>query len=397
MIANNFLTKFNRITLAFLSISITAFLVMRQTLANDAYIYFDAGMAMKSGKSPWDSSSNPYAQYLYGPISATLNSLSVQLPFWLYVLFIKLIGCILLYCLLLHFTRNSELASLGYLVLISSFSFRSNLQYGAVGGIGCILATYVILQRNNQNQWLDSISKLALFDFKPHIYWSLLIDRTGKKQILGFFSLAALSYLLINLVYDGVNPINWVLVVLAREEGLENDPTIIAPIFLGLRGVLPSIAFLLFTLTSVIVAHLYCRRRQLSTSDALLVTYSVAILTTPYLHTIDTLGILAILVIWNIRSQFFSPVFILLTLLISAWSNSLLANLAVGLLLCGSIWLTKKYLKYTHLVVPYLIFLALNYIWFDFLSQSSIPSVFYAFLTSSVACSLIYKVIHESR
>ncbi len=396
MITKNIFNKLSSITLAFLSLSITVLLVMRQTLANDAYIYFDAGIAMNSGESPWDSSNNPYAQYLYGPISATLNAIFAQFPFWLFVLLIKLFGCLLLYCLLLNLIRNFDLTNLSYLILVSTFSFRSNLQYGAIGGIGCILATYVILQRDHQNKWLDGALRLMLIDFKPHIYWSLLIDRTKKKQIFELFSLAAVSYFLINLVYDGVNPINWALVVLAREDGLESDPTIISPTFLGLRGILPTVVFLLFTLVSVIAAQVYCRKKQLSRSDSILVTYLVAILTTPYLHTIDTLSILAILVIWNIKRRYFSPAFIFLILLSSTWSNSFLTNSAVGLLLCGSIWLTKKYSNYTNLVIPYLFFVALNYLWFVLLSQSSVPTIFYAFVTSSVACVMIHKVMHES-
>lgn len=182
---------YSRAIIALLSFSCTVVLIFRETLANDAHIYRNSGIALNSGKSPWDDSLNPFAQYLYGPISAITNSFLAYLSLDYFTLVIKFVSCSLLLYLLLKITKTYEEAFLAYLIIILTFSFRSNIQYGAVGGIGCILATFVILKQNWRRRWLRNALKIFLVDFKPHIYLSLLVDRFSKKEFIGFVSMAA--------------------------------------------------------------------------------------------------------------------------------------------------------------------------------------------------------------
>lgn len=389
--------SFPKFAIALLSFSCTAILILRETLSNDAYIYHNSGTALNNGKSPWDDSLNPFAQYLYGPISAVTNSILAKIPLNYFTLVIKFATCGLLIYILLKLTKSYEEAFFSYLIIILTFSFRSNIQYGAVGGIGCILATFVILKQNWDHKWLRNALKIILVDFKPHIYLSLLVDKFSKRELLGLISLATSVYFLINTLYEGVNPVTWIETILGRRNGLESDPTIIAPLFLSFRTIFQTPFFIVITMISVTATYFIWHKKKLKDTNRLVVVYLVAILTTPYLHTIDTLSIQIVLVIWSLRQDFFGPTVVLYILLSTIWSNSLTVNLLIGLLLCATIWLSGKAIRKAHLVLPYLIFSLVNYTWFGVLSNTTIPAAYYSFLTSIIACTLIVKVTRDSR
>lgn len=323
-------------------ISITLFSVFRNTLSNDGRIYFLAGKSLNNGLSPWNSESDPFAQYLYGPINAILISILSRSSYEVFLLTIKLVTCLLLFYTLKKITLSVNSALPIYFLCCCTFSFRSNMQYAAIGGIGSLLLILSLQIEPGATKRWSSATKLLLLDFKPHIYWFSIFELRGKKRILEFVSLASISYLIILLVRKDLSIEKWIHTILQRKNGLASDPTIISPIFVLFHNALPMYFLLVINILTVMTVLIVCKKNSVSLEITGLAIYASALITTPYLHTIDTLGLTLLTFVEILRREKIGSAYLILILANCLWSTSFIFSSVIITLVIISLCISKK-------------------------------------------------------
>lgn len=325
-------------------LSITIFSVVRTTLANDGRIYFLAGKSVNEGKSPWNSELDPFAQYLYGPINAFLNSVLARSPYEAFIIIIKLITCLLLFYSVKRFSTNVNQLLPIYFLCCCTFSLRSNMQYAAIGGIGSLLLILSIQNGPHTPRGWNSVAKIFLLDFKPHIYWFSIILQESKKRILAIMFLAPITYLLIFLSNNDLSVGKWIRTIFERKNGLASDPTLISPTFIIFHKVLPLYFLLGIHVVTVIIVLIACLRKSTDIEFTALATYIATLLTTPYLHTIDTLGLTLIAIVKILQRKNISPAYLMLIYANCLWSTSVTFSSVIIVLIIFALYLSNKLL-----------------------------------------------------
>ena len=365
-------------TLWLMCFSITIFYVVRNTLANDGRIYFLAGKSINDGKSPWNSELDPFAQYLYGPINASLNSVLARTPYEVFITMIKLTTCLLLFYSVKRITTNVKQLLPIYFLCCCTFSLRSNMQYAAIGGIGSLLLILSIQNGPPAPRGWNSVAKVFLLDFKPHIYWFSIFLRESKKRIIAIMLLAAFTYLLILLSNNDLSVGKWIRTIFERKNGLTSDPTLISPNFIIFHEVLPMYFILGIHVVTVIIVLIACMRKSTNIEITALATYVATLLTTPYLHTIDTLGLTLITIVKILQREKISPAYLMLIFANCLWSISVIFSSMIIALIIFTLYLSNKL---STVGKPLLtgVGSALFYLFLvKFLGINEIPSWFYA-------------------
>lgn len=343
MISTKKIDKLKLTILGLMCVAITLFSIVRNTLANDGRIYFLAGKSINNGKSPWNSELDPFAQFLYGPINASLNSVLARSPYEVFITLIKLATCLLLFYSVRRITTNVNHTLSIYILCCCTFSLRSNLQYAAIGGIGSLLLILSIQNGPHLPKRWNGAAKLLLLDFKPHIYWFSIFLQESKKKIFALVSLAALTYLFIFLSNNDLSVGKWIQTIFDRKNGLASDPTLISPIFIIFHAVLPMVFLFGIHIATVIIVVIVCTRKSINIEITALVTYVAALLTTPYLHTIDTLGLTLITIAKILQKKKIGPAHLVLIFANCLWSTSVIFSSAIIALIVLTLYLSNQF------------------------------------------------------
>jgi hypothetical protein len=383
--------RIETISFTIITLTLSAFFCLRTTLSNDATIYYSAGEAVQNGLSPWNNELNPFEQYLYGPIHGLALGLFSNLSPYFFVLLVKTLSCIALIIACLTFLNNKREALVVYCLVILTFSFRSNIQYGAIGGLASVVAICLLYPSVSGKQVPRMFGQILLLDFKPHIYWFTFLYRSTRIRLTSAIISASAIYLLIYFVNAKLSLFDWIETLTYRKDGLDQDPTLISPSMMILGRYIPPIYLFLLSFILVVAASIVAHRGNLKKEENFVLIYGTVLLSTPYLHTIDTLGLSLLLLIVIQRTKQKSAFIVILTLFNMIWSNSLILNLAFGLIAISLMIYAKWKVDFKIYAISYFSYVLINVIWFNFLQENYIPNSFFAFvLTANVL--VVYRL-----
>jgi hypothetical protein len=154
---------------------------------------------------------------------------------------------------------------------------------------------------------------------------------------------------------------------------------------------IPPIYLFLLSFILVVAASIVAHRGNLKKEENFVLIYGTVLLSTPYLHTIDTLGLSLLLLIVIQRTKQKSAFIVILTLFNMIWSNSLILNLAFGLIAISLMIYAKWKVDFKIYAISYFSYVLINVIWFNFLQENYIPNSFFAFvLTANVL--VVYRL-----
>jgi hypothetical protein len=276
-------------------------------------------------------------------------------------------------------------------LIMLTFSFRSNIQYGAIGGLESIIAIWFLYFYAKNNQTRLIAAQVVFLDFKPHIYWFSILIKGSRKRLLALVITQFSAYLFIYIAARHLNILLWLETILNRKQGLSQDPTLISPVMLTLGSYVPSVLLFLFSMISVLVISTVSVRNGFDKQLSFVLLYGTALITTPYLHTIDTLGLTFILVHMSQKCIEKHPFTLLVIILNTLWSTSPQINLIVAAIASLFVFFLKWKISTAVYALTLIIYIILNGIWFFWLQKDYIPNYFYAMILLS-NLAIVFKL-----
>jgi hypothetical protein len=252
------------------------------------------------------------------------------------------------------------------------------MQYAAIGGLGSLL--FVLTLRANSrvtDKWSSAMAVLLL-DFKPHIYWFSTFLLRGKKRILMFLSLALTTYVLIYFLRNDMSFVNWIRTISERKNGLTSDPTLISPAFVLFHNFVPMYVLLAIHVLTVLSILTMCKKYSLNLEATAIATYAGALATTPYLHTIDTLGVALLALVNILRREKINIVNLLLVFANCLWSTSAVFSVAFIVLVILVLHISNKLSNTKLSVLVGAIWAILLHLITQILEINQIPSWYYS-------------------
>ncbi len=317
----------------------------------DSNVFYRAGSDLRAGINPWlESEDSVNFQYLNGPINSLFWALSSLLGMkgnFIFTTVLSLISAPLLIVNTLKLfqldTKERDVILLS-VILVSTFAFRSNIQYGQVVVIYATAAVYLLNQLRNgasssQMKVLSSLGLYSCMDFKPQVFILifLFIQRNSIKYVFTGFGIGLIAQALIAYSVTGSPfPVDWIMRIVGRgnEEGSHSGYYGFIAL-LNEIGISTRLSWFICVISASAVTYLLCAR-DTDIKLALLIVYFFF---SPVLHPQDFILLFAFLIVSNKNWSVLLP----LGFAISWSTNSFVAIFYLFVSLFSSFYFLKSY------------------------------------------------------
>ena len=184
----SFLTRnFKQIQILLFILTSGVLLVHMRNQNVDFRVFYDSGRYLFHGVSPYLHSKDPFAQYLNGPLTLIFLSPFTLFKYDLALQLFRIFSFVAAYQIIKYFFNPKEYSTWMYLTFaILAFSFRANIQYGALGIFFLFIFFQGLKMLKDQNVILNYIGYLFLascIDFKPYLFLPLFLIFSENKRL----------------------------------------------------------------------------------------------------------------------------------------------------------------------------------------------------------------------
>jgi len=207
-----------------LASSIVMLQVFLNEVPGDVRVFYEAGLNVKKGVSPWKESLDPVnAQFLNGPIYSffcfLFTFLDLREMYWLisFLTIALLPTTVSLMKSIFGLPYSTKVQSGISSLIMLSFPFRANLEYGQfVVPYVFLLVLLLYINRSIKpsvnSEFAMGFGLIILADFKPHLFfvWFLILFHPRRKALsLGVFLGLIIEFLCLCITAKQFFPIDW--------------------------------------------------------------------------------------------------------------------------------------------------------------------------------------------
>jgi hypothetical protein len=262
-----------------------------QNQNNDFRVFWNTANSFLRGENPWKLSRDPNAMYLNGAATLFIYLPFGALPYSIALSLLRILNILsLLYVTSFLLKRNSGLFAFTFCsLLLLTFPFRSSMEYGQFSIIYSCLALRVAINitEDRELKIIDVISVGLLLDFKPHVFFPILILMFARKKYSDLWKTLLFlltTQLLVGIWINALPIIEWMNAINYRSKFVSNGGDSFS--LISQFGLDPTTSLLIELVFTVLLYIFVVNKKDFSYQD-LIFTCAVGLLSIPLLHPTD--------------------------------------------------------------------------------------------------------------